>query len=78
MLGNIIRAIVARYQDWKAREQAYAELSALDDRTLADIGIRRSDIPFILSGKYTPEPARAAAPKIAVAANGNTRDRRAA
>src|SRR3954454_24801729 len=44
------------------REQAYAELMALDDHTLADIGLRRSDL---VAGRYgrthaidvVPEPA---------------------
>lgn len=30
--------------------QMRAELSALDDRTLADIGIHRSDIPCVVAG----------------------------
>ncbi len=29
---------------WRRRERAYAELMALDDRSLADIGVRRSQI----------------------------------
>ena len=38
--------------DWRRRQRAYAELMALDDRSLADIGIRRSEIPAIVEGNY--------------------------
>ncbi len=34
---------------WRRRQQAYAELAQLDDRSLADIGITRSEIPYVLS-----------------------------
>ncbi|HEY3916710.1 MAG TPA: DUF1127 domain-containing protein [Stellaceae bacterium] len=37
------------YQDWRRRQAAYDELSALDDRSLADIGITRADIPYLFS-----------------------------
>jgi uncharacterized protein YjiS (DUF1127 family) len=35
---------------WRRRERAYAELMTLDDRTLADIGIRRSQIRALVEG----------------------------
>jgi uncharacterized protein YjiS (DUF1127 family) len=35
--------------------RTYAELAALDDRTLADLGISRSDIPAIAAGTYVRE-----------------------
>ncbi len=41
-LGEIFAA-------WRRRQQAYAELAQLDDRSLADIGITRAEIPYILS-----------------------------
>ncbi len=34
--------------DRRRRQRAYAELAALDDRSLADIGIHRSQIPAIV------------------------------
>jgi len=37
------------YVDWRRRQAAYEELSSLDDRSLADIGISRSDIPYLFS-----------------------------
>lgn len=40
------KALAARH----ARHRAYAELAALDDRALADIGLHRSQIPAIVEG----------------------------
>jgi len=37
------------YANWRRRQAAYDELNALDDRSLADIGITRSDIPYLFS-----------------------------
>ncbi len=36
----------------RARRAAVTELSALDDRELADIGIKRSDIAQVARGKF--------------------------
>ncbi len=36
--------------DWRRRQRAYSELMALDDRSLADIGIRRSQIRNLIEG----------------------------
>jgi uncharacterized protein YjiS (DUF1127 family) len=46
-LSAVFHNIGARLQAWRERERAIAELSGLDDRMLADIGLRRGDIPFI-------------------------------
>jgi len=35
---------------WRRRERAYGELMALDDRSLADIGVRRSQIRALVEG----------------------------
>ena len=53
------------FAEWRRREQAYAELSALDDRSLADIGLRRSEIDSVVAGTYQnelPREKRAAKP----------------
>jgi uncharacterized protein YjiS (DUF1127 family) len=42
------RSLIDRFVGWRRRERAAAELYAVDSRTLADIGVRRADIPFIL------------------------------
>jgi len=49
IIGNLIHPMTAAYADWRHRQRAYAELAALDDRSLADIGLTRSDIPYVLS-----------------------------
>ena len=49
-LSAVFHHIGERFQAWLERERAIAELSALDDRMLADIGLRRGDVPYILLG----------------------------
>jgi uncharacterized protein YjiS (DUF1127 family) len=49
---NLLAAAKNAVAEWRHRQQAYAELSALDDRSLADIGIRRSEIPAVVEGFY--------------------------
>lgn len=49
ILGNLLHGVTEAVHDWRQRQRAYAELSALDDRSLADIGITRSEIPYVLS-----------------------------
>jgi uncharacterized protein YjiS (DUF1127 family) len=44
-----LRHLQHSYQGWRRRQAAYDELSALDDRSLADIGITRADIPYLFS-----------------------------
>jgi uncharacterized protein YjiS (DUF1127 family) len=68
-LSNLIGGIAGRYTAWRDRERAFAELSALDDRTLADLGLRRGDIPYVV---YCKAQDRAAAgPSVLTVANGN-------
>ena len=50
-MANLFKTLAQRFQAWLERERAYAELSSLDDHTLADLGLRRSDIPFVLFSK---------------------------
>jgi len=60
------RSVAARFAEWRRRQQAYAELVALDDRSLADIGITRSEIPYILSH---PRPERRTAKRKVVSSS---------
>jgi uncharacterized protein YjiS (DUF1127 family) len=48
-IGNLGHELAAAWAGWRRRQRAYAELAALDDRSLADIGITRSEIPYVLS-----------------------------
>jgi len=43
------RAMIAPFAAIRRRQRVYNELMSLDDRTLADIGIVRSDIPCLAS-----------------------------
>lgn len=47
---------------WRRQRRAYDELMALDDRSLADIGIRRSEIRAILAADR--KAARSAMPAV--------------
>ena len=67
-LARFLGSIADRYTAWRERERAFAELSALDDRTLADLGLRRGDIPYVV---YCKAQERAAAAPASAAANGN-------
>jgi len=43
-MGKLLNGLTATLVEWRQRQRAYAELSSLDDRSLADIGIHRSQI----------------------------------
>jgi uncharacterized protein YjiS (DUF1127 family) len=70
---NVLNSVREAFADWRRRERAYAELMALDDHSLADIGIRRSEIRAICEGYLAParsgarvsslQPGKFAAPK---------------
>ena len=47
-LINLFVAARNGWAGWRRRQRAYSELMMLDDRSLADIGIRRSDIPAVV------------------------------
>jgi uncharacterized protein YjiS (DUF1127 family) len=48
-IAATLHYLKAAYMDWRRRQAAYEELSSLDDRSLADIGIARSDIPYLFA-----------------------------
>ena len=56
------RTAIAR---WRQRRRAYGDLMALDDRSLSDIGIHRSEIAAIVDGSFdaaSRAPAAALSP----------------
>ncbi len=65
-LSQFASGLIGRFENWRARERAFQELAALDDRSLADIGLNRGDIPFVLdrrsndSGVQHAEPVMSA------------------
>lgn len=51
----VFTAIAAPFKVWREYQNTYNELSQLDDRMLADIGITRSDIPRVAAGLWAPQ-----------------------
>ena len=54
-LITICIAAATAWVDWRKRHRAYLELMALDDRSLADIGLRRTDVSVIFHDKMCRE-----------------------
>jgi len=54
-LLTVFIAAASAWGGWWQRRRAYGELTALDDRLLADIGLRRTDIPAIFHTKVRRE-----------------------
>jgi uncharacterized protein YjiS (DUF1127 family) len=67
-LTNLAVAAGHAVAEWRRRRRAYAELMTLDDRTLADIGIRRSQIAGVVYGKTEPSARPSTAPASAPSA----------
>lgn len=59
MIGGAIARVVAKIyaplKTWAIERATRDELLSLDDRTLADIGLTRGDIPQVASGLWVPE-----------------------
>jgi uncharacterized protein YjiS (DUF1127 family) len=53
-LLNLFASAGKAISAWRRRERAYAELMALDDRSLADIGVRRSQIRGLVEAGGAP------------------------
>jgi uncharacterized protein YjiS (DUF1127 family) len=84
-VGRIIRWLAHRaaaiagerwraYADWRERRAAVKELAALDDRTLRDLGLTRSEIEFVVRrdsarSSERQAPARQGAARAGTAAN---------
>jgi uncharacterized protein YjiS (DUF1127 family) len=73
-----IKPLLARFRAWRERERAAEELFALDDRTLAELGLLRSDIPFVAAGGAPVRDRSPAEPAPSQAANSNDSTKHAA
>ena len=62
VVGLFRASLVAPVVRWYRRRKFYQELMRLDDRTLADIGILRCDIPQVVRNSYAPRTAPAETP----------------
>lgn len=49
-IANLFISAGRAIAEWRRRERAYGELMALDDRSLADIGVCRSQIRALVEG----------------------------
>lgn len=52
-IGRLIRRCWQALQRWEIEQSAIAQLSAMSDRELRDIGINRSEIRFAAKGELT-------------------------
>jgi uncharacterized protein YjiS (DUF1127 family) len=83
-LARLVRrpfaAVFAKVKAWAIERATRDELMSLDERTLADIGLTRGDIPQVASGLWVPENrlAQVHAAKPASASNVNNRPQVAA
>jgi uncharacterized protein YjiS (DUF1127 family) len=59
---NLLISAREAFADWRRRQRTYAELMALDDHSLADIGIRRSQVRDLCEGFSPPSALAALAP----------------
>jgi len=57
LLARLAGAVVARFNQWVERRTALEELSGMNDRELADIGLSRSDIPRVTEPGFVEEHA---------------------
>ena len=53
-IGRALAKLFAPLLRWRRYRAALAELGALDERTLADIGIARADVPRVAAGLWMP------------------------
>ncbi len=83
-LGQVVRTVAGKLyapiKNWAVERATRDELMSLDDRTLADIGLTRGDIPQVAAGLWVPENrlAQIRAAKPAPASNVNNRPQVAA
>jgi len=66
------------YADWRERRAAVKELAALDDRTLKDLGLTRSEIEYVVGRWDAARPSKRQAPaRLGAARAGTAANRRA-
>lgn len=53
---NLVVSAGRAFSAWRQRRETYAELMALDDHSLADIGLHRSQISGLFGGVRAPDP----------------------
>ena len=53
----MLQRLLNRLAEYRRQQRALEELYSLDDRSLADIGLTRSDIPYIIAKRDDAVPA---------------------
>ena len=53
--GNAAARVLATFREWRRRARDRAQLAALDDRMLADIGISRAEAEFLSNKPFWRE-----------------------
>lgn len=51
-LGDVLANILGSYRAWRERQTALAELMAMTDRELMDIGLNRGDLPRVFAASH--------------------------
>jgi uncharacterized protein YjiS (DUF1127 family) len=46
----MVQYIIKSWSEWRKERKAISELSSMNDRDLADLGISRCDIPALVRG----------------------------
>jgi uncharacterized protein YjiS (DUF1127 family) len=64
-----------RIEAWRERRHAAKELCALDDRTLAELGLRRAEIPFVVARPVSQRDQRRVLPEPSAAAGNDNQPR---
>lgn len=54
-LGDATGRVVATLREWRRRSRERAQLAALDDRMLRDIGLTRGDAEFLANKPFWKE-----------------------
>ena len=73
-----VRAGWSAYADWREGRAAVKELAALDDRTLRDLGLTRSEIEYVVRRDVARSPKRQAPARQFTAPAGPAANRRPA
>jgi len=68
-LLTLVIAAASAWSDLQQRRRAHGELMALDDRLLADIGLRRTDVPAIFHERVRRESVDAQGAAMALSAS---------
>jgi uncharacterized protein YjiS (DUF1127 family) len=58
-IGHFVRRCWREFLRWQDEQAAIAQLSAMSDRELRDIGLNRSEIGFVVKGERPHDRCRA-------------------